>query len=520
MTALTNVAVEGEKDEIYHWDTVKFLVEACIFKVPRYQFVIGSTYFAERLESTKLSDDKDDGAPVIPEGVTASQFRVFLKLLFPIYTTSTTLRFTKDEWLIILELSTRWHFHEFRKLAKEHLDPQIDDPIERIVLGRAAYVPTWVLDGYESLVIRPECISEQESERIGHLTTVRLYILRHERCFESCASRFREEILALERTERDHMSAAEKQMEEEKQIEEERLRHDGETQRLKEEEERRMQEDEMEKQWEKERRMKEEEERRMQEEEEMKRKWEEEQRMKEEEERQMQELEEMKRKWEEEQRMKEEEETKRKRQEEQRMKEEEEMQQKRQEEQRMKAEEERRMQEEEEMKRKWEEEQRMKAEQDQRMKEEEEKRRNEEEERYKEKQSYGGEGIQKVEEEARRLRLLNKRQSKIQNRLRKAEQDLRLAGEELEKRLGASMEAERLLSDFKEARPHLQPLLEGHKGNPTLEGMDKGLLEQEEAELFHLLEEQARTQLLVVEAQERRRGMEEDKQRWLIMANA
>jgi hypothetical protein len=26
MTALTNVAIEGKKDEIYYWDTVKFLV--------------------------------------------------------------------------------------------------------------------------------------------------------------------------------------------------------------------------------------------------------------------------------------------------------------------------------------------------------------------------------------------------------------------------------------------------------------------------------------------------------------
>ncbi|KAJ2931470.1 hypothetical protein H1R20_g5551, partial [Candolleomyces eurysporus] len=519
MTALTKVTVEGEKDEIYYWDTVKFLVEACIFKVPRNQFVIGSTYFAKKLESTKMSDNKGDGAPVVPEGATASQFRVFLKLLFPIHTTSTTLQFTKDEWLTILELSTRWHFHEFRKLAKEHLDPQIDDPIERIVLGRAAYVPAWVLDGYESLVTRPECISEQESERIGHLTTVRLYILRHERCVESCASRFRKELHKLEQMERDHMSAAEKQMEKEKQSEEERFREDemgkrwGKEQRMKGEEVRRTQEEEQRVQEKEERWMQEEEERQMQEQEqriqeEEQRMQEEEQRMQEEE-RRMQEQEEMKRKWEEEER---------------RIQAEEGMKRKWQEEQWMKAEEEQRIQE-EEMKQKCEEEQQIKAEEEQRMKEEqrmigEGKRRNEEEERYKEKQSYGGEGIHKVEEEAQRLRLLNKRQSKIQNRLRKAERDLCIAGEELEKRLVASMEAERLLSDFKEARPHLQPLLEGHKGGPTLEGIDKALLEQEEAELFYLLEEQARTQLLVVEAQERRRRMEEDRQRWLLMANA
>ncbi|KAJ2924522.1 hypothetical protein H1R20_g12546, partial [Candolleomyces eurysporus] len=136
MTALTDVAIEGERDETYYWDTVKFLVEGHIFKVPRYQFVIGSTYFTEKLGSTELGDHESIAAPVTLEEATASQFRVFLKLLFPIHTTSTTLSFTKDEWLVILELSTLWHFHGFRKLAKEHLEPQLDDPIEQIILGQ------------------------------------------------------------------------------------------------------------------------------------------------------------------------------------------------------------------------------------------------------------------------------------------------------------------------------------------------------------------------------------------------
>ncbi|KAJ2919948.1 hypothetical protein MD484_g470, partial [Candolleomyces efflorescens] len=222
MTALTNVAFEGEKDGTYYWDTVKFSVEGVCFKVPRYQFVVGSSYFAGKLQS-----DKDgDGTPIALEGATASQFRVLLKLLFPIHTTSTTLTFSKDEWLIILELSTIWDFHEFRKLAKEHLENQLDDPIERIAVGRAAYTPRWVLEGYQTLVTRSECISEQESERIGHLTTVRLYVLRHEQCVESgsIASRFREEIQALEQTERHHLCAEERRIDEEKRLEEERER--------------------------------------------------------------------------------------------------------------------------------------------------------------------------------------------------------------------------------------------------------------------------------------------------------
>ncbi|RXW23166.1 hypothetical protein EST38_g2703 [Candolleomyces aberdarensis] len=364
MTALTNIVAEEERDEIYYWDTVKFLVKGSIFKVPRYQFVIGSTYFAEKLGSTELSDKEGDEAPVILEGTTASHFRVFLKLLFPIHTTSTTIRFTKDEWLIILELSTLWRFHEFRKLAKEHLDPQLNDPVERIVLGRAAYVPNWVSDGYESLVTRQECINEDESERIGHLTTVRLYILRHERCFD--ATRFCEEIHSLEKMERDHMSVEEKRIEEEKRLEEERLRHDREEkQRLKEEEEERVKEEERQmKEEEEERQMKEEEERQMREEE-RRRKEEEERLMKEEEEQRMKEEEERWRKEEEERLMKEEEE--------QRMKEEEERWRKEEEERLMKEEEQRRK-EEKERRRKEKSKQRMRKKQERQMKKEEEER--------------------------------------------------------------------------------------------------------------------------------------------------
>ncbi|KAJ2931487.1 hypothetical protein H1R20_g5548, partial [Candolleomyces eurysporus] len=212
MTALTNIAVEEEtlRDETYYWDTVKLLVEGCIFKVPRYHFVVGSTYFAEKLGSTELGDNESNAAPVSLEGATASQFRIFLKLLFPIHTASTTLSFTKDEWLVILELSTLWHFHEFRKLAKDHLEPQLDDPIEQIVLGRAAYVPKWVSNGYETLVARLDCINEEESEKIGHLTTVRLYILRHECSLDSVTSRFSEEIHELEQIESDHRTSEER----------------------------------------------------------------------------------------------------------------------------------------------------------------------------------------------------------------------------------------------------------------------------------------------------------------------
>ena len=86
----------------------------------------------------------------------------------------------KDEWVAILKLSTLWSSRGLRKLAIYHLELQVDDPIEKILLGRAFYAPHWLLNGYASLVTRLEPITEQESISIGFLMAVRLYIIRHE----------------------------------------------------------------------------------------------------------------------------------------------------------------------------------------------------------------------------------------------------------------------------------------------------------------------------------------------------
>jgi hypothetical protein len=70
----------------------------------------------------------------------------------------------KAEWLTNLSLSTLWHFHDLRKLAIEHLDPDMKDPVELVQIGRKAYVPNWVTRGNSGLVLKPEAISEEESE--------------------------------------------------------------------------------------------------------------------------------------------------------------------------------------------------------------------------------------------------------------------------------------------------------------------------------------------------------------------
>ncbi|KAF6761084.1 hypothetical protein DFP72DRAFT_31358 [Ephemerocybe angulata] len=178
MTAITEPA--GEKDEVYYWpNNVCFLVEGTLFRVSQYQFITGSSYFSQKYGLPNIADnDGPESVVQLPDMVSAAQFRVFLKMLFPIHTTSTTSSFTKDEWLTILELSVLWHFHDLRKLAIQHLDGTLG-AIELVKVGRAAYVPRWVLAGYKALVTRQGIITEDEGDEIGNRTVNTLWIIRY-----------------------------------------------------------------------------------------------------------------------------------------------------------------------------------------------------------------------------------------------------------------------------------------------------------------------------------------------------
>ncbi|KAJ2911757.1 hypothetical protein MD484_g8654, partial [Candolleomyces efflorescens] len=159
----------NQNDPIFYWDTTE---DNTLFKLPRHQFTLGSDYFKEKYLA-------DSGPVVKLGGVPAEDFRVFLKLLFPVHTSSAVLTLKKEEWLIVLALATRWRFLDFRRLAIQHLDPQLEESAELVRVGRSAYVPKWVMKGYQALISKHNAISDKESHAIGHYTTVKLYIIRH-----------------------------------------------------------------------------------------------------------------------------------------------------------------------------------------------------------------------------------------------------------------------------------------------------------------------------------------------------
>ena len=82
------------------------------------------------------------------------------------------------EWLSVLDLSTKWYFVEFRRLAIAKITTLCDDVVEKIRLGKEYRVYSWLLFGYEQLARRIEKISDDEAKIIGYLTTIFIYGVR------------------------------------------------------------------------------------------------------------------------------------------------------------------------------------------------------------------------------------------------------------------------------------------------------------------------------------------------------
>ncbi|RXW23169.1 hypothetical protein EST38_g2711 [Candolleomyces aberdarensis] len=179
-----------ENHSKYSWDIVSFVVEECIFSVPRHHFIAGSEVFAKkyglldpvaddvRVATSVLQLDptppkyctfSNDKKLIHLDGVTKPEFEIFLKLLFPVFTGSTTLTLSQAEWVTILKLSSLWHFIKYRKLAIATLRKQIQTALEFVEYAREFGVSDWLVLGYKELVARSETLNERIGTKLGHL---------------------------------------------------------------------------------------------------------------------------------------------------------------------------------------------------------------------------------------------------------------------------------------------------------------------------------------------------------------
>ncbi|KAJ2918302.1 hypothetical protein MD484_g2113, partial [Candolleomyces efflorescens] len=225
-----------DEDAEYFWDFVLLSCEGRVFRVPKYRFISDSEVFATKfgLNSDTPSDPSDafevvnEAQPtpnaVIELDVSANDFRNFVKALYPRYPEQ-SLELSKEEWLSVLRLSTKWYFNDFRKRAIDNLTALNLDPVEKVDLGTQFNVSSWLKSGFCELVKRTDIITVEDARRIGLETAIKVYgirdewnklILAHDETMLNfkIEAVFASELLAMYDVERHHVSALERQREE------------------------------------------------------------------------------------------------------------------------------------------------------------------------------------------------------------------------------------------------------------------------------------------------------------------
>ena len=79
----------------------------------------------------------------------------------------------KEEWISALQLASAWKFFSVKAMAENVLErPGSLSPLEKILIGRELFKPTWVINGFVGLV-QATTITDEEALKIdlGAATT-------------------------------------------------------------------------------------------------------------------------------------------------------------------------------------------------------------------------------------------------------------------------------------------------------------------------------------------------------------
>ncbi|KAJ3510553.1 hypothetical protein NLJ89_g4604 [Agrocybe chaxingu] len=152
------------------------------FRVPQYQLarhseILHDLFQVPQSQSGGNQEGASDELPIIFAGTTADDFRNFLKALLP-FSPWRQLSLTKAEWISTLKLATMWYCLDLRQVAIAELMPMLNEPIEKILLGRKYSVLNWVFEGYRDMVLRNETITDNEAVALLYPEAVKLLRMR------------------------------------------------------------------------------------------------------------------------------------------------------------------------------------------------------------------------------------------------------------------------------------------------------------------------------------------------------
>ncbi|KAJ7509745.1 hypothetical protein B0H11DRAFT_1257123 [Mycena galericulata] len=135
---------------------------------------------ADFLQAHPTADDVEgvgDRNPVKLEGISSVDFERLLAALYPLKSPIPSM--PKDHWISVLKLATLWRLLDIRDLAIQHLDGEVRDNVEGIVLARKYHVADWLRSGYTALARSAHPgMSLDDAKMIGWETATKIYRIR------------------------------------------------------------------------------------------------------------------------------------------------------------------------------------------------------------------------------------------------------------------------------------------------------------------------------------------------------
>ncbi|KAF9050382.1 hypothetical protein BJ165DRAFT_1000165 [Panaeolus papilionaceus] len=154
---------EEERDPLYFCENILLKAEDRLFSVPRSGLIEHGTYFRsfltpnQEITSGSVSDaGSSEKHPIVLDGVSKIDFHNLLRLIYPFCGIDPP---SGDEhWLGILDLATRWGFHEIKETALTHLDhiftssSHYRDPVRALYLCQKYDIRQHIKHQYETLI--------------------------------------------------------------------------------------------------------------------------------------------------------------------------------------------------------------------------------------------------------------------------------------------------------------------------------------------------------------------------------
>ncbi|RDB27006.1 hypothetical protein Hypma_004969 [Hypsizygus marmoreus] len=174
----TPLTQSPQRSETYYLETVTFQVEDTLFKVPKVQFMRGSSIFRAMFSLPQsengegYAEGSSDLNPLKLEGVEKVDFERLLKVMYPHDVRAEWSHQPNDTWVSVLKLSKMWNFYELHSMAVETLTTATMDPLDRIIVAKTYKIPQWLRTGYNQLITRENPLTPEEGAKVEMTTAM------------------------------------------------------------------------------------------------------------------------------------------------------------------------------------------------------------------------------------------------------------------------------------------------------------------------------------------------------------